>query len=44
MVNGYNFETGKFIGKFNDVKFDLDIRKPIVQIMGTVLQGRHLEN
>lgn len=42
MVNGYDFETGKFIGKFNDVKFDLDIRKPIVQIMGDSATGKTL--
>lgn len=42
MVKGYDFETGKFIGRFNDVKFDLDIRKPIVQIMGDSATGKTL--
>ena len=40
MVNGFDFESGKLIVNSGHVRFDLDIRKPIAQIVGNSATGK----
>lgn len=43
MDNRYDFGSGRFTGTFSSqIRFDLDIRKPITQVLGDSATGKTL--